>query len=440
MRLNLLCYLSVFVFSCPSVFSQTRKQIETLFTDSEVCNSHFTGFMLYDLDEDEVVYAQNEHLYFSPASNTKLFTLYAALELLGDSIPAIHYQIKGDSLIFWGTGDPTSFREDFDSGKLYSFLKDFPGKLYYSHNNYAGNFYGRSWPYGDYDAYYQAEISAFPFGGNLVHFKRSSGEQTLSIHPKLFSRHLKYAYPEKGKARISVERTLMENDFSLSYDPGYPPLNQYIPFKTSSELTTQLLEDTLKRSVTLVDELKPVTAVPFYSVAADTVYRALMLPSDNFIAEQLLLVCSSLLDGGQQLDAAATIRHAEKFLLADLPDKGQWVDGSGLSRVNFFTPASIVALLKKLWTKVGDENQLHNLLPAGGKTGTLKNAYQTDRGSVFVWGKTGSLNGVHNQSGYLTTRKGKRFIFSFMNNNYVRPTAEVRQEMVRIMTAIRKNY
>ncbi|MNL35245.1 D-alanyl-D-alanine carboxypeptidase/endopeptidase [compost metagenome] len=79
------------------------------------------------------------------------------------------------------------------------------------------------------------------------------------------------------------------------------------------------------------------------------------------------------------------------------------------------------------------------MIPAGGRSGTLKNAYpKTD--TPFVYGKTGTLSGVHNQSGYVLTKKGKTYIFSFMNNNYVVPTTEVRKEMVRIITYIHEKF
>ena len=99
----------------------------------------------------------------------------------------------------------------------------------------------------------------------------------------------------------------------------------------------------------------------------------------------------------------------------------------------------MVALLALIYNEVNDEKRLFDLLPAGGKTGTLRNAYpKTD--SPFVFGKTGSLSNNHNQSGYIVTKKGKVYIFSFMNNNFVLPTAEVRKEMVRIMTYIHDNF
>ena len=100
----------------------------------------------------------------------------------------------------------------------------------------------------------------------------------------------------------------------------------------------------------------------------------------------------------------------------------------------------MVKLLCKIADEVKNDTLLHSLMPAGGLTGTLKNAYKTDNGKAFVWAKTGSLSNNHNQSGYLITRKGKRLAFSFMNNNFVRPTKDVRGEMVRVMTWIHETY
>src|SRR5687767_10074782 len=60
-----------------------------------------TGFVLYDLDKNKTVYEYNASTYFTPASNTKIFTLFASLKILGDSIPGLHYVSLPDSLIVW---------------------------------------------------------------------------------------------------------------------------------------------------------------------------------------------------------------------------------------------------------------------------------------------------------------------------------------------------
>lgn len=78
------------------------------------------------------------------------------------------------------------------------------------------------------------------------------------------------------------------------------------------------------------------------------------------------------------------------------------------------------------------------LLATGGQLGTFHNIYKAD--VPFVFGKSGTLSHVHNQSGYIITKSGKMLLFSFMNNNYTVPTSEIREEMVRIMTEVHEKY
>jgi D-alanyl-D-alanine carboxypeptidase/D-alanyl-D-alanine-endopeptidase (penicillin-binding protein 4) len=99
----------------------------------------------------------------------------------------------------------------------------------------------------------------------------------------------------------------------------------------------------------------------------------------------------------------------------------------------------MIKLLDLIYAEINNPKKLFDMLPAGGKSGTLKNAYPKTE-TPFVFGKTGTLSNNHNQSGYVVTKKGKTYIFSFMNNNFVQPTAQVRKEMVRIITYIHDNF
>ncbi|MGV3508686.1 MAG: D-alanyl-D-alanine carboxypeptidase/D-alanyl-D-alanine-endopeptidase [Sphingobacteriaceae bacterium] len=414
----------------------SKRKIKKLIEKSEINKGHHIGFALYDQEKEKMIYAFNGDKYFIPASNTKLYTFYASLNMLGDSIPGLKYVTKGDSLIFWGTGDPSFLHSTLKSTKAYDFLKNSNKKLFYAAGNYTGNFYGLGWPYGNYDAYYQAEINALPLMDNVAVLSAASNG-TLNITPSYFKSYLKRDSSLNAE-KFRVERQLFSNLFRYSIKNIPSDFKEEIPWKTSDSLTVALLKDTLNLPVELVYTKMPANAKIIYTASADSVYRRMLWPSDNFVAEQLLLVCSSTLSA--DLSTRLAIDYCKKNFMNDLPQAPQWVDGSGLSRQNLFTPESTVVLLRKIAEKISDEERLYGLLPAGGVSGTLRNLYKTDNGKPFIWAKTGSLSNNNNQSGYLVTRNGKKLIFSYMNNNFVRPANEIRAEMARIMTEIHNRF
>jgi D-alanyl-D-alanine carboxypeptidase/D-alanyl-D-alanine-endopeptidase (penicillin-binding protein 4) len=413
-----------------------KRKIKKLFKHSKIVNDHFTGFALYDLDKQKMIYELNADKYFTPASNTKLFTFYTCLKMLGDSIPGLQYVNRNDSLIFWATGDPSFLHSDLKGINAYNLLKNSQSKIYFSSGRYTGEFYGTGWQYDDYNDYYQAEINELPVEDNVaVIYADETGK--LLIKPSYLQKYLKCDNSYKPQS-FRVRRNILNNDFVYPAMPVPKKYRAEIPWKVSTQLALELLQDTLKKQITEVALPIPVNVKTIYNASADSVYKRMLQPSDNFIAEQLLLVCSST--RFKTLSTDSVIAYSVKNYLNDLPDKPQWVDGCGLSRGNLFTPRDMIALLRKILLEVKDENLLHSMLPTGGVAGTLKSAYKTDNGQPFVWAKTGSLSNNHNQSGYLVTRKGKRLAFSFMNGNFTRPTREVRDEMVRIMTYIHDNY
>lgn len=422
--------------SCFSPHYLNGRKMSKLFRHSAVANDHFTGFALYDLDKSKMIFGLNEDKYFTPASNTKLYTWYACLRMLGDSIPGLKYIIRNDSLIFWGTGDPSFLHSDLKSTKAFDLLKKSDKKLFFSSGLYQNDIYGAGWPWDDYNDYYQAEITELPLEDNVaVVYSDTSGQ--LQVKPSYLKKYLRCDSSIRPKTFL-VKRDFLSNDLVYPAIPVPKKFRQEIPWKTSTALTLSLLEDTLKKPVGELHLPLDNNAITIYSASADSVYKRMLQPSDNFIAEQLLLVCSSAKFGILNIDSV--ISYATGHYLNDLPDAPQWVDGSGLSRRNLFTPRSMIMLLRKISDQIKNDKLMHSMMPAGGVAGTLKSAYKTDNGQPFVWAKTGSLANNHNQSGYLVTRKGRRLAFSFMNNNFTRPSKEIRDEMVRVMTYIHEQF
>ncbi|MEK6780884.1 MAG: D-alanyl-D-alanine carboxypeptidase [Bacteroidota bacterium] len=391
------------------------------------------GFMLYDPSDQQVLFEYKSSHYFTPASNTKIFTLYTGLQLLGDSVPAIKYRIYGDSLIFWGMGDPSFlYKNVFQDNHILSFLRGSSQSLFFSESNFRADRFGPGWAWDDYKYYYSPERSAFPLYGNIFSITENEPGK-LTVVPPYFSNLV--INEAKREMEGEVVRAVGSNQ--LTFFPGEEKIKDTvdIPFHIHSELIVKLLSDTLKRMVTEVYVPLPTDAILLRSIPSDSLYRVMMQDSDNFIAEQILLMSAAILS--DTLKPEIAIDYMQKYFLSDLPDKPMWVDGSGLSRYNLFTPRSIV----KLWEKIGKQvhaERLFKLLTVAGKNGTLKNFYKAD--TPYIYGKTGTLNNNHSLSGFVLTKKGKTLIFSYMNANYIAPTSEVRKAMEINLKAIHDKY
>ncbi|WP_428656791.1 D-alanyl-D-alanine carboxypeptidase/D-alanyl-D-alanine-endopeptidase [Runella sp.] len=429
------CFLLI---SCASSQPQTSSQTTTqttnkwrdLVANSPVFRQNHTGFALYDIEKQETVAEYQSDRYFTPASNTKLFTLYAGLCLLGDSIPALRYITTGDSLIFWGTGDPNLLHPDMPSSQVFDVLKNWRGHLFYYPNNYIGKRFGPGWSWGDYTDYYQAEISPLPVYGNVVRFTNST------VSPRIFKDSLRTA---GWSDEFKLSREEYNNGF---FSTGWPTKSfiEDLPFRTSAKLTAQLLADTLKKEVRILNTVRPGT--PYQTLKGlpiDTLYRRMLQVSDNMFAEQIMLMCATQLDTNNLgVENKQSIDYVKKQFLADLPDEPIWEDGSGLSRYNLFTPRSIIKLLQKIYAKVPDQQRLFGMMSIGGKAGTIKSQYKSKE--PFVFAKTGSLSNVYCLSGFVRTKKGKVLIFSLMNNNFIVKTAEIRREVERVLTEVYEKY
>lgn len=430
----------LFLLSCSLLFGacslerRLSSSLDQNFKQSKILNGHHVGFVLFDPVERKTVFEKDADKYFVPASNVKLLTFFTTLKMLGDSVPSLRYIERNDSLIFWGTGDPSFLQSRMKEGHAFDFLKATNRKLFFAPGRYIGPPYGQGWSWDDYNDYYQAEINELPVMDNLIHVKAENGK--LQIRPGAFQD----CFVIDSVARVKpfdVRRNVTENVFSyplMSIPDGF---SQEIPYKLSVATTLTLLSDTLHKPVGLVRMNMPEDAKTCYNIRTDSLLKEMLQPSDNFIAEQLLLVCSNQL--GSDLSTEKAIKQMLKTHLSGLPDSVAWVDGSGLSRMNLLTPRDITTVLDLIYKEINDERRLFSLLPAGGKSGTLKNAYPKTE-NPYVFGKTGTLSNIHNQSGYMLTKKGKLYIYSFMNNNFVHQTTTIRNEIGRIIREVHEKF
>lgn len=401
---------------------------------SAVLDKHHVGFSLYDMNQRRFVYGKNQDHHFTPASNTKVFTLFSALTVLGDSIPGLAYIETPDSLIFWGTGDPSFLHPELDNGRVFEFLKSTDKPLYYAPTKTQEPVYRAGWAIDDYDYAYQPEISDFPIYGNLVRFHSQEGK--LISSPTYFQQSLSMTLSDTTDV-YRIQREIDRNVFHIRPSAAPQSYRTKKPFRTADTLVAKLLTDTLHKKVHIVDKELPANPQILYSIPTRQALREMMLPSDNFIAEQLhMLAAFTKYRTFQTSDLRDFMQETYDQTLTDTI---QLRDGSGLSSYNKITPRSMVDLLVMIADHLPDPAQLHYLFPAGGLEGTLKNVYPTPGGQPFVWAKTGTIHSVHCQSGYLISKAGNRYAFSFLNNNFFGSAAPIREEMVRVITYIYEN-
>ena len=99
--------------SC-SVSKQINKRANNILLKDTAISTGYIGISIYEPATNKYWYNYNATKYFIPASNTKLFTLYAGMKYLGDSLVGARYFHIGSALFVKPTGDPTFFHPDFE--------------------------------------------------------------------------------------------------------------------------------------------------------------------------------------------------------------------------------------------------------------------------------------------------------------------------------------
>ncbi|MCA4775482.1 D-alanyl-D-alanine carboxypeptidase/D-alanyl-D-alanine-endopeptidase [Empedobacter stercoris] len=416
-------FLIIFLILSSVQISAQKKELIDQHLNSDFYSTQFTGFYLYDPITNEELYNYNGNKFFIPASNTKIFTLYTAMKMLNDSIPAFKYQLINDELHVQGTGDPTFLHPKYKNTRAVDFLKNNGSKLIFHWNNFDEESFLPGWTWDDFRKDYAPERSQFPIHENLVSISKNGN--SIKTFPTYFE--------ELTEIREMPEpRSFYDNKFYISNKKR----SAKVPFIVNETVIEKSLSQILGKPVDMVKSPMAREAKVFYSQKSDDVYREMMESSDNFLAEHLLILASSTLPG--KLSAAEIIAYAKHNLLKELKQQPEWFDGSGLSRYNLFTPQSFSQVLEKMYNEFPEE-RLFSIFPIGGKTGTIKNRYR-DTMQPYIYAKTGTLSNNVTLSGYLKTKSGRTLIFSLMNNNSVKNLSWIRNENEKLLRIVRDHY
>ena len=406
-----------------------------------------TGAIVCRVDTGQVLYEHNADTRLIPASNRKLFTSAAALEVLGggfqihtallaDAKPDAAGTIQG-SLTLRGGGDGLLSPADLDAmaQNLAALgVKRIAGSVVGDGGLFTDGPYGFGWEWDDFSDEEFPQISALEVNEGVlaVHVApgHSAGDPVaVTLTPPTDYLPVVVAAVTGAKDianDCAVSRPWDKNYFRVTGTlPLGAVLDQSLPVKDPPLLAATLLRQSLAKagiSVTgrAVMGRTPASAVVLaehLSLPLAQYLSRMNKPSDNLLAECLVRLT------GTNEDAAVSyeIGHAREtaFLQTlglDTSALGM-VDGCGVGRRNFITARAVAGLLVGMHRKP-DWRVWYDSLPVAGVDGTLKSRMKGTAAANNVHAKTGTLGQVRALSGYVSGRSGTLYAFSLLMNNF----------------------
>jgi len=177
---------------------------------------------------------------------------------------------------------------------------------------------------------------------------------------------------------------------------------------------------------------RPLTALE--SPPVSVLSRAVLEPSQNWIAEQLLLALGERFgERGSWPDGLAALNDFLREIGVDSLDVVAR-DGSGLSAYDLVTPRALVRVLGHMAAHP-DALAYRAAMPEPGEVdSTLEERLAGLEGRVFA--KTGTISNVNSLSGYLVREGGQEVIFAILANATGSPAAGVEaaiDDIVRVL-------
>ncbi|MCY7282630.1 MAG: D-alanyl-D-alanine carboxypeptidase/D-alanyl-D-alanine-endopeptidase, partial [Cyanobacteria bacterium CAN_BIN43] len=155
---------------CPA---QLSEKISAITNRSEFRRSRW-GILVQTLGDRQTLYAQDAERFFIPASNLKLLTTAAALEVLGDryTIRTSVYQVHSDQVILRivGRGDPSL--TDAELSQLAQQIRDRHitqiDQLIADDSYFQGDAVNPTWEWEDIQSGYGAPVNSLILNQNLI--------------------------------------------------------------------------------------------------------------------------------------------------------------------------------------------------------------------------------------------------------------------------------
>lgn len=432
------------------------------------------GLVVRAADTGEVLYRRGSDRRQQPASNAKLVTSVAALEVLGPEYrfattvsatgrsggPVLH----GD-LYLKGTGDPTMLAADYDglaARVAASGVRFVRGGLVADDTWFDDVRLASGWAWDDEPFYYNAQVSAltaapdtdFDAGSVIVKVTPGVAGAKATVETVPPTDHVKVVSTAvtgaAGSASsVSVDRPHGTNTITVtgSIPAAASPVQEWMAVWEPTGYAADLFRRALSAHGVRVLGKTTRGATPAGArVLADRQsmpLRELLIPfmklSNNLHAEILVKAMGRATAGAGSWDAGiASVRTTLAGLGIDSA-RLFLVDGSGLSRMDHIAPDQLAVLLIAARSRPWFATWFNSLPIAGVADrmvgGTLRSRMRNTPAAGNVHAKTGSFTGASGLSGYVTSADGRPLVFSMITNNNVGVSIRPIEDAVAIRLA-----
>jgi D-alanyl-D-alanine carboxypeptidase/D-alanyl-D-alanine-endopeptidase (penicillin-binding protein 4) len=427
------------------------------------------GIFVMSMKDGRVLYSRNGDQLFTPASNMKIYTTAAALDLLGadyrwrtsvyaDKQPDASGVIEGGLTLFGrGAPDLNSYGKDglgALADQLYQRgVRRVSGNIIGDESYFRGELFGLGWQWNDLQWYFGAEPSALTIDQNSLELTIAPADRVGSSASLTLNRETDYLHlinntmtvARNGTTTIGINRGLSDNELRVwgDFPTGGRAFSAYLSVPNPALWAATLFRKALiARGIKVDGEARsrdfrvaesesfdPQKALEIANESSGTlseIVRQTNKESNNLYAELILRTLGKergtsapdpdSRENRERGDDEAGAAVVKSWLdQSGIPSGALSIrDGSGLSRLDLVTPETTARLLGAI-AKTPSATTFRNSLPIAGRDGTLGPRLSREAGRVFA--KTGTLTYIHSLSGYATTQRDEVLAFSIFCND-----------------------
>lgn len=486
----ILLVMLMWIISCRSA----DIQVDPIKSKTEITVSDFRnlpqiknaslGIKVMNLQTNKTLFELNSNKSLVPASNLKLLTTGAALEVLGadyrfKTTLAYDGKIRSDGILdgniyIIGGGDPTLGSKYLiakdpnritaeEKKKQLDFLniwaekikkmgiKKINGKIIADCSYYPETTLSQTWEWGDLRYTFASKPSGLTFLDNSIRLTLQKDGKNIRVRvsPSWVNTVVtnKVVVDNKKTSKITLVVPPYTNEITVLGTMNRPIISYNTVMQDPASALGRIFSETLEREGVknngsrLIDKNdneveKKNLIYTHYSPRLEEIIAYTNKYSVNLFAEHLKIEIEKKLMEKNEETEENFGETMKAYWSNRISTRGLYIyDGSGLSRYDGITPNTVIAILKYM-KKSDNFLSYYNSLAEPRKSGTFEKFKENTVLVDNLHGKSGTLTGVKSYGGYMHNVDGDLMAFSIIINHHGMSGSEISKKLEKLMESI----